>query len=550
MRKRVFAILLIYIFTLSGCRAQNNTENTVESVSHSSMPVSEGIEIPDLAGVDCDSAKESILKKNLLPVIEYEYSPVITKGTVIRTNPLNGVKVEEDSKVTIYVSKGPAGYTAVDGTIEWYSLGNTVRDEWKFVNPQILEDSLYISCELIPGVAFEFKNSGFGVGSLTDTFDKTVPIRLLKSDLTSFENNKTIRAGEAVNFFIVIPLDQLDSEFPTHIACRLVVLVNSVETNIEVKFSMHWEKDGERGTLSGKEDLLRVNANTVYSSVESNDYSDYNYITESPTPIITQSPMITPITTGTLCSRTEFFNDASINLNYHYIILYSTWAYLDESNLYGLSKEECRLARNEIYARHGRLFKDASLTNYFESQNWYFGYIQPENFNDDILNEYERYNIDFIKKYEDSELVTIHKNDYRWDPLQKIVKFYEIDYGGAFYESITLYFFDEESGMAEIEIEDEDCIFGGADGRESYYFILDDDMTIYFYRNTDSDIDIPFMPENRVWKGKISKEKNYGGEYYQIYIGEYEGYGKGNFETAVSDSYICEWHYRSNLEVG
>ena len=48
---------------------------------------------------------------------------------------------------------------------------------------------------------------------------------------------------------------------------------------------------------------------------------------------------------------------------------------LKKSDLKGLSKEELRIARNEIYARHGRMFDDKNLQKYFDSQSWYEGTV-------------------------------------------------------------------------------------------------------------------------------------------------------------------------------
>jgi hypothetical protein len=45
--------------------------------------------------------------------------------------------------------------------------------------------------------------------------------------------------------------------------------------------------------------------------------------------------------------------------------------YLGNADLAGLSKLELRLARNEIFARHGRFFKDQTLANYFSQFSWY-----------------------------------------------------------------------------------------------------------------------------------------------------------------------------------
>lgn len=74
---------------------------------------------------------------------------------------------------------------------------------------------------------------------------------------------------------------------------------------------------------------------------------------------------------------------------------------LKKSDLEDLSKSELRLARNEIYARHGRRFQDQELQDYFDSQEWYMGYIEPEDFIDsEELSDLKRKNINFIKKFE------------------------------------------------------------------------------------------------------------------------------------------------------
>jgi flagellar basal body-associated protein FliL len=66
----------------------------------------------------------------------------------------------------------------------------------------------------------------------------------------------------------------------------------------------------------------------------------------------------------------------------------------------GLSADECRIARNEIYARHGRRFSDESLQEYFDSKDWYEGTIDPSKWKESTLNKTERTNADTIAKYE------------------------------------------------------------------------------------------------------------------------------------------------------
>lgn len=83
-----------------------------------------------------------------------------------------------------------------------------------------------------------------------------------------------------------------------------------------------------------------------------------------------------------------------------YILPDSSSSYLTKSDLMGLSAEECRLARNEIYARHGRMFEDESLQKYFENFDWYYPTIQPDDFNESMLNDYEIFNRDLIVEYE------------------------------------------------------------------------------------------------------------------------------------------------------
>lgn len=84
-----------------------------------------------------------------------------------------------------------------------------------------------------------------------------------------------------------------------------------------------------------------------------------------------------------------------------FILPNSDSAYLSLSDLTGLTKEECRIARNELYARHGRLFDDEKLQNYFNGKDWYAGYIEPADFSDSVLNDYEIANRDLIVKYEE-----------------------------------------------------------------------------------------------------------------------------------------------------
>ena len=61
--------------------------------------------------------------------------------------------------------------------------------------------------------------------------------------------------------------------------------------------------------------------------------------------------------------------------------------------------EDLKVLRNEVYARHGRIFKDQALQKYFAAQPWY----EPNpDFKDDQLNEIEAGNLAKIKEAEES----------------------------------------------------------------------------------------------------------------------------------------------------
>lgn len=83
-----------------------------------------------------------------------------------------------------------------------------------------------------------------------------------------------------------------------------------------------------------------------------------------------------------------------------YVLPDSAKRKLKKSDLKGLSKEELRIARNEIYARHGRMFDDKKLQKYFDSQSWYDGTVPASEFSEDVLSSVEKKNVAFIRQFE------------------------------------------------------------------------------------------------------------------------------------------------------
>jgi len=70
---------------------------------------------------------------------------------------------------------------------------------------------------------------------------------------------------------------------------------------------------------------------------------------------------------------------------------------ISDQMLQGLSLHELRLLRNEIYARHGRMFRADWLQQYFYTQPWYNA---DENFKDEELSGNDKLNVETIVRYE------------------------------------------------------------------------------------------------------------------------------------------------------
>ena len=68
---------------------------------------------------------------------------------------------------------------------------------------------------------------------------------------------------------------------------------------------------------------------------------------------------------------------------------------LTEEDIKGKTKHELKIMRNEIYARHGYIFKDPILRDYFMQKSWYKPTTISVTFND-----IEQYNVRFIQLHE------------------------------------------------------------------------------------------------------------------------------------------------------
>ena len=70
--------------------------------------------------------------------------------------------------------------------------------------------------------------------------------------------------------------------------------------------------------------------------------------------------------------------------------------YYTKENFENEPKLVIHLAKNEIYARHGYIFKNEDLYNYFMGCVWYNPTCKAEDFDDSALNEYEKANLEIL----------------------------------------------------------------------------------------------------------------------------------------------------------
>ena len=85
-----------------------------------------------------------------------------------------------------------------------------------------------------------------------------------------------------------------------------------------------------------------------------------------------------------------------------YILPHSDTEPLTLDQLQGLTAEQARIARNEILARHGRMFNDQELQRHFDGCSWYSGTVPADSFDYNQLSPLEQQNVEVIKQYEAS----------------------------------------------------------------------------------------------------------------------------------------------------
>lgn len=80
----------------------------------------------------------------------------------------------------------------------------------------------------------------------------------------------------------------------------------------------------------------------------------------------------------------------------------SNTRYLTRDEVIEISDTDLRIARNEIYARHGRKFNDETLQTYFNSKSWYTAKYSATEFDalgNSLFNNYEITNLELLSSF-------------------------------------------------------------------------------------------------------------------------------------------------------
>lgn len=99
-------------------------------------------------------------------------------------------------------------------------------------------------------------------------------------------------------------------------------------------------------------------------------------------------------------TKNTSISSSHVNKEKHYLYPQPSSRVLSNSELEGLSREQLKMMRNEIYARHSYIFTSEKLRNYFEGQAWYTPLHRDVS---DMLTPIEKDNIILIKQLEKRE---------------------------------------------------------------------------------------------------------------------------------------------------
>jgi hypothetical protein len=195
------------------------------------------IEVPNLSGVDESTAKEIVIKNQLVPIIEYQNSDVVKPGYVISTIPEEQTKLDKNEKMTLIISKGSVqkyskksfvyledsrdvanlGYVYIQNGQLFIQISAQFHKNYNLSNAQQLE--------LKFGNAVE----GKGRASLYENYQKEIPVKIEAND-------KNFNPIINETFEILLSLADLEVSEPPY----LYIQIFFEEEYYDIYFTFDW----------------------------------------------------------------------------------------------------------------------------------------------------------------------------------------------------------------------------------------------------------------------------------------------------------------------
>lgn len=152
--------------------------------------------------------------------------------------------------------------------------------------------------------------------------------------------------------------------------------------------------------VSGKKSSSQKDNNSTKSSTQAVAEATTQAATEETQPTTAATTQATVATTA----ATQSQNTTTTATDDTFIFPDSDSRKLTKEEALRLSTRDAKLAKNEIYARRHRRFNDKAIQEYFNKKSWYSGTIAPSDFDEDVFNEYEKANVELLKKAENGTL--------------------------------------------------------------------------------------------------------------------------------------------------
>ena len=174
---------------------------------------------------------------------------------------------------------------------------------------------------------------------------------------------------------------------------------SDTEVKALLQFTLDKDSDTFQATYLSFNDvpqstLMMMNLlDTVFSNNETTETTEATESVENPDNIAVEGTDSGDVASEPISADTETDD---------YIFSESSDVELTEADLAGLTAQELTYARNEIYARHGYVFKSEELNEYFMGKRWY---VPDETF-DGTLTGLEEVNATFISNYQDENGLT------------------------------------------------------------------------------------------------------------------------------------------------